>query len=215
MLGRTLTLDVGKDLSVGPLTGWQAYLDGVEETAAGGIVFEPMRDELSESSMRFLLGEARLAMYAGKEVRAGDGWTRSIRYSSLTMGEVLYEYRCRMDGVKVEDGRKQAIIHYEVDIRRAPGSPPPPSIMATVTEFDTGHAAGTAVFDVERGLIVQESEESLIQFRATGPGPSPDRPSITRFERKTKQTITLKRQNVKTSKRRKRLSGFYFDALTP
>jgi len=190
MLGMPMTMELDKDNQVTSFTGMDAIRKRIEETTGGGMMYQQMKDELDDESYKAMWGESLLILYANKEVKVGDSWTRTLEHKSGAMGDLVSEYKCTLKSIGTEDGRKVAIVAYKATVSRAPDSESKPNAMGIVTKLDSGEFEGTATYDVERGEFVKQVSEGRVKVKMTPPGAEAEEAGMT-LDQKIKSRVAV------------------------
>lgn len=215
MIGMPLTLEIEKSGAIKSCKGMNDVLDKIEDTVAGNQAFEQLRDEFGDDAARVLWGDARLALYSFKPVKVGDTWNRSFSFRSYTAGELLHDYECKLERLGERNGKKVAELSFKATIKRKPGSPPPPTVMGTVMEYERGDITGTAVYDIERGLVISEAEESTTIVNGTGGLGSSQANSTMRIERTMKQSARVMTEDDRAKQRAEIMANAATSAAIP
>ncbi|HUU97983.1 MAG TPA: DUF6263 family protein [Phycisphaerae bacterium] len=210
MLGMPMTMELDKDNNVTSFSGMEAVRKRIEETTGGGPIYNRIKAELDDDSYRMLWGESRLALYANKEVKVGDSWTRTLKQHDRALGELIFTYNCELKSLGTENGRKTATVAYTATVAQAPGSKPEPDPDGTVRRLDFGAFEGTALYDVERGEFVKQASEARIKISMTAPSAGDAGISGT-LEQKIKSSLGVltktERQKQKLENQKKAAGG--------
>lgn len=210
MLGMSMTMELDKDNRIASFTGMEAIRKRIEETTGGGPMYGQIKDELVDDGYRVMWGESRFVFYANKEVRVGDSWTRSLRQRDAALGELVFEYNCKLQRAGTEDGRKVAVVAYVATIRPAPTGEPQPDAIGRVSKLVAGEFKGTATYDLERGAFVKQASEGWTKINITSSDAVDAGRNVT-LDQKIKSATCLlteaERQKQKLENRRKGKSG--------
>jgi hypothetical protein len=210
MLGMPMTMELDKDNNVRSFSGMEAIRKRIEETTGGGPVYDRLKAELDDDSYKMLWGESRMVLYANKEVKVGERWTRTLKQHDRALGELIFTYNCELKRIGTENGRKTATVAYAATVVPAPGSQPEPDADGTVRKLDLGAFQGTALFDVERGEFVKQASEARIKISLTMPGPD-DTSMSGALEQRIKSNLCVlteaERRQQKLESRKKAAGG--------
>jgi len=178
MLGMTMRMEVDADGNVKSFSGMKEILAKMEEAAAGNPMFEQMvRRELRDDSARVEWGEKMMALFPNKEVKVGETWTRTLREPTQNVGELIWEYHCKLERLGVENGRQVAVVACDGTIRRASEEPAEAGPMGMKLEKLTGRFTGGGTFDVDRGEFVKQNQTTEMNIVMAGPGAAETQPA--------------------------------------
>lgn len=214
LVGASMHMTVDRDGKILAFKG----LSSVFEEIARKIEKEPSREMLlgklerlkytfGEESARVMWGEARLAMYAFKEVKAGDAWQRTM-VQPFPTGDLEMRIQCKLSDVDTRKDHAIASVDYEASFCQKPPKPGAPS-RANFASGLSGTFRGKAKFDSKLGQYVDEKEEGVMQL--TVPGDEKGSAVPMRLEQKTKTTTRLltleEREEQKQQNRRMAKKG--------
>jgi hypothetical protein len=210
MLGMSMTMELDEDNRIASFTGMEAIRKRIEGTTGGGPMYGQIKDELVDDGYRVMWGDSRFVFYANKVVRVGDSWTNSLRQRDAALGELVFEYNCKLQRAGTEDGRKVAVVAYVATIRPASSGEPQPDAIGRVSKLIAGEFEGTATYDLERGAFVRQASEGWTKINITSSDAVEAGRNVT-LDQKIKSATRLlteaERQKQKLENRRKGKSG--------
>lgn len=207
MPGMAMTLYVDPTGRISAFTGMEAIFERVEDAAAGNLVFEPMQSDFTDETAKFTWGDSRYVLYPYQKVNVGAGWRRRIKTHDLYLGDLTYTYHCRLEDVGISQGRRVANLSYEATIVVPKGARSGCRLFNCDLRVESGQVKGTAVFDLARGELVQQTEEVTLAIKGSFPGP-PDGEDIEfTVDRTTKRTVTVMTLDQRNAQKAKRRQG--------
>jgi hypothetical protein len=208
MLGTSFQLELDDKGQVRAARGMSKIFDKVEETAAGHPVLMQLYDEFTDEGARLTWGDARFLLYPPGPVKAGDTWTRTVRTPAIYLGNLEREYRCTLESIGSEGGRKTATVQYTADIRPAADLGHRSRMFLSLLTLKSGRVEGTAVFDVRDGQLIRQSDAVTLSIEGEETARGTEEKTVTRTESTTKQTLTVisesQRQEQKAENKRKK-----------
>ncbi len=209
MIGMPLTVELDKDRKVRSLTGMVDIVKAIQKKAAANPLFMSMRAGLSDDTAKLTWGDGRYMVLPGKKVKAGDTWTGRVEQEYPQIGTMVVAIDCKLESIQAKNGKKTAVISYSGTIQelnsinedaKAPdgdADDPKNVVEPEDAKSDTnkGTLRGTATFDLQRGEIVEQIEDSEMRFNVQSPMGAVD------VEMKKKVTMSTmpaaKRESVK------------------
>ncbi len=208
LLGASIKLPLDAQGEVISCQGMARILADIRQASAAHPHAEQFLEQgqtaFTDDAMKFLWGDLREVMYPDREVKVGDTWQRSLWEPMPYIGAVTREYNFTVRKIGDQDGRQVVIVDYEGTIQTAPDAQPVDMVGGMRVEFEGGRLAGTATYDVERGVFVTRVEDTQDR-RATGM-PAKGQPGLTRkviMDQTIRTTIT----NLSEAQRQARRSA--------
>ncbi len=214
LVGSSMHMTVDRD---GNILAFQG-LSSVFEDISRKIEKDPSREMLlgklerlkftfGDESARVMWGEARLAMYAFKEVKVGDAWQRTM-VQPFPTGDLEMRLQCKLGDVDSRKDHAVANVEYEASFSQKPPKPGAP-VPANFASNLSGTFRGKARFDSKLGQYVDDKEEGVMQL--TVPGDEKGGAVPMRLEQKIKTVTRLltleEREEQKQQNRRMAKKG--------
>src|SRR5262249_17034907 len=153
MVGQSLTMVIDKEGKGRSFTGMKAILEKCEAAAGGNPLFEGIKVEIDDEVQKVQWGELRTALFAFREVKPGDTWTREIRQTHHPVR--IVEYKVTLAEIGRKDGRAIARVTYAATMRPPENAKPEPLPQGMSAEFLSGRMEGEAIFDIDAGEFTQ------------------------------------------------------------
>lgn len=167
-VGKTLTMTV-KGSRVIKVEGFDALQRAIDQSAGGDMFYQNVRKSIDEKALSKDLIESQLQILPAKLVDVGDTWNNTFESDDSFLGKTVSHYKCKLDRLDQHDGRPVATISYEATTELAPGSQPPVNPMGMVPALKNMKTTGTALFDVERGLILSRKSTTTGTIQMAAP----------------------------------------------
>ncbi len=190
MLGKSILLKADGGGRILSASGMEDIFFEVQDHASSMFLFAQMESELTDDAVKYRWGDSIWAFYPDEGVRIGDTWTRTVRRNDVYLGQLEYRYRCSLDGVGLENERRMARIGYEAEIRLLDGAGRARRFNTLVT-FQEGHIEGYAMYDLERGEIVNMSETERSTAIGESDGTQPGEVVPVEFKRTVERTMRI------------------------
>ncbi|MCC7292487.1 MAG: hypothetical protein IT449_10555 [Phycisphaerales bacterium] len=214
LVGASMHMTVDRDGKIVAFQGLSSVFDDISRK----IEKDPSREMLlgklerlkytfGDESARVMWGEARLAMYAFKEVNLGDAWQRTM-VQPFPTGDLEMRLQCKLSDVEARKDHAVAHVEYEASFSQKPPKPGAP-VPANFASNLSGTFRGKARFDSKLGQYVDEKEEGVMQL--TVPGDEKGSAVPMRLEQKIKTVTRLltleEREEQKQQNRRMAKKG--------
>ncbi|MCK6484894.1 MAG: hypothetical protein HUU22_18040 [Phycisphaerae bacterium] len=167
MIDMGVAYELSGDCEIKSISGVDAIFKKVEAANRVNPMWMQMKRQITDEGMKSLIGDLRYALYAGKEVKAGDTWTRTLRPKSPFLGDIVLDYRMKLEKTTSRDGRKVAELSFTETTKKAEGSENELNEMGMALE--SGLATGTAIFDIDLGQIVRVESEHEVRMGSPPP----------------------------------------------
>ncbi|MEE8171047.1 MAG: DUF6263 family protein, partial [Phycisphaerae bacterium] len=174
MIGMPFQLAVDKQGNVTSASGMEAVVEKIDKKATANQFWGQMKRQYTDDAMKVTFGNALFMPFAYKDVNVGDTWEHKLTQPLPGIGDVLTEFRCKLDRVTNEGGRKLAVVTYEQSTRSDPDAEAKPGPMGLIISIESSQAVGTAYIDVERGCLIRGSQEGTAKFVGRRPGAADD-----------------------------------------
>ncbi len=188
MIGMSVTFELDIHGHVKSSKGMEAIYDKVQKEAVGSPILNQLQDDLSSEAAQLTWADGRFVLFANKTVKVGDTWSGTVRTRSAYLGDLVREYRCKLDRFDTDNGRRVAVVTYSADIRRPPDAVPG---MFAVSAIKSGRLEGTANFDTERREFTYQSEAINLVLEAAVSGPEPQKKTPIEIQSTTRQILRL------------------------
>lgn len=163
MLGESLRAEIGPDGRFLTVTGMKNIVEKVEKAVAGNMFWQQMKSGLTDESFGTQMINARAGLLPGKEVKAGETWTATLRDKLPMIGTMVREMKCTLKSVGKKDGRTIAMIEYEGKVSSEPAKEGG-SEMGMSARIESGETKGIAEFDVDAGDFVRSEHDTKMNM---------------------------------------------------
>lgn len=165
MIGESIKYEVGRDGKVLNFSGMEEIAKKIEAKATMNMFWGQMKDQFTDKSARRQYAEDPLLIYPGKEISVGDTWSATSTEERPRIGTMLQKFAYKLDRIGTDNGRKVAFISYTFDVSSANDTEKKNGAEGEEKKEEAGgHVKGTgtgkAVYDIERGIIVNNDSES-------------------------------------------------------
>lgn len=168
LLGMPLNFTLDADGRVKSIIGMMEIRNKLAKNLRGNRFLGNLGKELTDEKAKMAYGEHRFALYPNREVKVGETWTRQLQDVVPQVGRIFFEYKCKLDRLAEENGRKVAIVTYTGTVKKDPDDKGPHGPSGTFNM--TGDFAGDAVFDIELGEFVRikQTNKSTLEQQVVG-----------------------------------------------
>lgn len=172
-LGKTIAFDVDAKGHVLASHGVDALYDAVEESAAGGMLFVKLEDELTPERIRFDWHDSHAVLYPNKPVGVGDTWEATTVQPSVYLPDIVRHYHCKVEFIGKRDETEVVEVSYRVKMASSPDAKPKSRMYGMSMSLKEGSAEGKATYDLERGEFVTQTEDGVANLTGVTDGPKP------------------------------------------
>jgi hypothetical protein len=162
-LGRALRAKLNAQNRVEELKGFDEILDAMEEAAAGDMLYEQFKTNLTADGYKALLHDTRFTPLPSGKVEVGDTWKSVYEFDTPNLGKLVSEYDCKLESVK----GSAAVISYAGVTRPAAGATPPSNPMGMTPELKSWTFKGGLEYDLKRECVVSMTGDADQQLDLT------------------------------------------------
>lgn len=173
MIDMAVTYELSGDSEIKSISGVDAIFKKVDAANRVNPMWMQMKRQITDEGMKSMIGDLRYALYAGKEVKPGDTWTRTLRPKHPYLGDIVLEFNMKLEKITSRDGRKVAEVSFTETTKKAAGGEEAANEMGM--EFESAHSRGTGVFDIEWGQFVRIDSDQELKMGS----PEPAEPQAT------------------------------------
>lgn len=200
MLGQSLTLDMDDAGQVTKVGGLDAVRKHVQQAAGNPMLYQQMSSSLDDETNRQMWGATRYVLYPNKQVKVGDTWSRGMQQKGRN-ALLNYEYKCKLSAIRPDQGRQVAIVTYDGTVKKDDKNPQSQPTGPQVESL-TGTFTGTAVYDVERGAMVKQTQDVTMTAESTmaQPGAAPGKLTSSQTIHQTYTLMTPQQRQAEKAK---------------
>jgi hypothetical protein len=191
MLGKTLSFELDDKGRVTASKGIAELYAAVEESAAGGMLFVRLEEELTDARIRYYWNDSHACLYPNKNVKVGDTWGATSIQPSIYQKDILRTYHCKVDFIGERDGKKVVDVSYDAKLKEMDDAKGKARMYGISFALKDGHAKGKATYDVKRGEFVTQTGEFVMSLAGITDGASPGKTQDVESRIKTTHTMTV------------------------
>lgn len=157
LVGESLTVEIDKEGKVAGFSGMDAIASKISEKASVNQFWMMMKSYFTDERGRGSYAEDPLRFYPNRSVKVGDTWESESTDEMPQVGKTQTKHQFKLEKLATEDGRKVAYITYTTRESLIPSEGEENE--AGGKKSVEGSSNGTAIYDIERGLIVRNTGE--------------------------------------------------------
>ena len=169
------SVDMG---STGPkgrgVQGADAIRKKLTDLGEANYVAKSLVDEnFGDRQILSIFGESPLILYPNREVKVGESWKTTQKDEITNVGQVIFNYDCKLDRIEKSGGGNVAIVSYSGTVIKDPDEKPVPIVDEKETKKSTdkpaemkrlgkidGTFTGTAKFDIDQSRFIEMESDS-------------------------------------------------------
>ncbi|HNO78381.1 MAG TPA: DUF6263 family protein [Phycisphaerae bacterium] len=202
MLGQSLQFTLNDKGRVVESKGVDELYAAVEESAAGGMIFVQLEEELADARLRFYWDDSHACLYPNKKVKVGDTWEATSVQPSLYQKDILRTYQCKVEFIGEREGRPVVDIAYDVKLKEMDDNKGKARMFGISMSLKDGQASGKATYDVKDGEFVTQTEELTMNLAGTTDGTKPGDKEDVAANIKTVHTMTVVSEAARAAQRK-------------
>jgi hypothetical protein len=168
MVGGTLTMRVDATGEVTGFDGMKAISQKVTDANPANPMWMQMRNQFTDDYYKDVLATSRYAIFPDKPVKVGDTWTSNMETEPAPGMKHTVASTYTLDSVGKKDGRNVATISVTQTFKKAEGDAAAGGAEIRVFE---GSGKGTAMIDIDRGMLIEQSGDATLRVEGRMPGP--------------------------------------------
>ena len=167
MIGMAMTIEVDRNGQVISFSGMDAINEKVSAQAIANMYWEQMKGEFADARGKETWGAEPLLIYPNKEVQTGDTWEATTSVDRPPMGTIVTNYKFKVDRIGTENGRRSVVIsvHGIMSVGEEEAAEPAETQPAVPPTEVNGELSGTAIYDVERGLVINRTTKGNVNIK--------------------------------------------------
>ncbi len=164
LIGMSYVVTLAPDGSVTGVRGVDEIAELLRPHAQGLPVVQLVASMFKSDRIRREWGEDRSVLLPGDKIRVGESWKRTVSSDLGGSGELLTHYRCRLDKVLSEAGKRFGEVSVSARVEASKDGPPLVAPNGAAMELREGSIEGAARFSEALGEYTEEESEGRIAF---------------------------------------------------